>query len=59
MIRLISKIIALIMLIVLIVPAFMYFSDCMSLEIAKNIMFLATVTWFITASIWMWNNDSV
>lgn len=53
MIQLIYKIIALLTLVVLMVPALMYFSDRMNLETAKNIMLISTIAWFIVASMLM------
>jgi hypothetical protein len=36
----------------------MYLADKMNLDQIKNVMLMATVVWFITASIWMWKDDS-
>ena len=58
MIRLIAKIISLLVLVALIVPSCMYFMDKMSLDQVKNVMLISTVVWFVTASVWMWRNDS-
>jgi hypothetical protein len=58
MIRLIAKIISLLALVVLTVPSCMYFMDKMSIDQVKNIMLIATIVWFVTASVWMWKNDS-
>lgn len=45
------------MLLVLIVPPCLYYTDRMSLDRVKDIMLAATVVWFITAGVWMWKND--
>ncbi len=58
MIRLTAKIISLLVLVALTVPSCMYFMDKMSLDQAKNAMLISTIVWFITASLWMWRNDS-
>jgi hypothetical protein len=58
MIRLIAKIISLLVLIALTVPSCLYFTDKMSLDQVKNVMLIATIVWFVTASVWMWRNDS-
>lgn len=58
MINLICKIISLLSLVALTVPSFMYLADKMNLDQIKNVMLMATVVWFITASIWMWKDDS-
>jgi len=58
MIRRIAKIISLLVLIALIAPSCMYFMGRMSLDQVKNIMLVSTIVWFVTASVWMWRNDS-
>jgi hypothetical protein len=58
MIRLIAKIISLLVLVALTVPSCLYFMDKMNLDQVKNVMLIATIIWFVTASVWMWRNDS-
>jgi hypothetical protein len=58
MVNLICKIISLLALVALVIPSFMYLADKISLEQVKNAMLIFTVVWFITASVWMWKNDS-
>jgi hypothetical protein len=58
MIRLIAKIISPLVLVALTLPSCLYFMDKMSLDQVKNVMLIATIVWFVTASVWMWRNDS-
>jgi hypothetical protein len=58
MIRLIAKIISLLVLVALTVPPCMYFMNKMSLDQVKNVMLISTIVWFVTASVWMWQNNS-
>lgn len=55
MLNLILKIIAWITLIVLIMPAVLYLANRMELGQAKWIMLVATIGWFVTATISSWN----
>lgn len=57
MIKSVSKICSFLSLVVLVFPSYLYFTDKMNHETAKNVMLAATAVWFITASIWMWKND--
>jgi hypothetical protein len=58
MIRFMAKIISLLVLVVLTVPSCLYFMGRMNLDQVKNIMLISTIVWFITASVWMWKNDT-
>lgn len=52
--KLIAKYIALVVLLVLITPPFLYLTEKMTIEMTKNVMLVATILWFITATFWMW-----
>jgi len=47
---------ALISLFVLIIPPMIYLGGGMELDTVKLIMIIATVAWFVTASLSMWNH---
>ena len=52
--RLIAKITALISLLLLTLPSVFYLAGEASLGGVKQLMILATIVWFISASYWMW-----
>ena len=56
--RFIAKIVALISLVVLTVPSFLYLLGKMELEQVKWLMTLATIIWFVSAAYWMWPRAS-
>lgn len=53
-----AKIISLASLIVLCIPVILYLMGNMKLDTVKTVMSVATVAWFITASMWMWKSDA-
>lgn len=53
MIRIILIAISFVGLALTIVPAFLVFSQKMTLEQNKNLMFIGTIMWFVTAPLWM------
>ena len=55
--RQIAKYFALLMLLVLIAPSMLYLAGRMELEAVKTVMLVATVLWFIAASLWMWHEE--
>lgn len=55
--RQIAKYFALLMLIVLIAPSILYLAGKMTLDTAKWVMLLATILWFIPATLWMWHEE--
>jgi len=57
MIKLIAKIVSPIALIVLIAPSLLFLSGRMELDQVKWIMLIATIIWFVAASLWMWDNE--
>lgn len=55
--RQIAKYFALLMLVLLIAPSVLFLAGTMTLDTAKTVMLIATVLWFVSASLWMWNED--
>ena len=55
---LIAKIISWLSLIALIVPSIMFLAGRMELDQVKKLMLIATVVWFVTATMWMWPKES-
>ncbi len=53
----IAKYIALVSLLVLITPSVLYLAGKMTLDQTKWIMLLATIVWFVTATLWMWHEE--
>lgn len=53
MTRIILIIISFVGLALTIVPAFLVFFQTMTLDQNKNLMFIGTIMWFITAPFWM------
>jgi len=53
-----AKYFALVMLIVLILPSILFLADKMTLDTVKTVMMVATILWFISASLWMWKSDA-
>lgn len=58
MLNAIMKIIAWITLIVLIAPTSLYLTNRMDLAQAKWIMLVATIGWFVTATVSSWNTKT-
>ena len=53
-----AKYIALVSLVLLIVPSAMFLADRMELQTVKTVMLIATIIWFIFATVWMWKNNN-
>jgi hypothetical protein len=51
--RLIAQIVSYMSLAAVLLPAFLYFFDAMSLERVKLAMLIATIVWFIATPLWM------
>jgi hypothetical protein len=49
---------ALISLLVLILPSLSFLAGNMELNRVKQVMLIATLIWFFTAVMWMWNENS-
>jgi hypothetical protein len=58
--RSILQIISLLALIALTLPSVLFLAGQLELDMVKWLMLLATIVWFVTASLWMWkdNGDS-
>jgi hypothetical protein len=52
---LVTKLISWISLIALIAPAILFLGGRMELDQVKLIMLIATIVWFVSTPIWMWN----
>jgi len=55
--RSILQIISLLALIALILPSVMFLVGRLELDMVKWLMLLATIAWFVTASLWMWKDN--
>ena len=52
-----AKYIALVSLVLLIVPSVLFLMHHMELQTVKTIMLIATIIWFISATLWMWKEN--
>ena len=58
MLKVIAQIISWVCLVVLIAPSILFLAGKMtSLDQVKSIMTVATVLWFVSAPLWMWNGQ--
>jgi hypothetical protein len=55
--RSILQIISLLALIALTLPSVLFLADRLELDMVKWLMILATIVWFVTASLWMWKEN--
>jgi hypothetical protein len=55
--RPILQIVSLVALIALTLPSIIFLAGRMELDMAKWIMLLATIIWFVTATPWMWKDN--
>jgi len=55
--RPILQIVSLVALIALTLPSVLFLAGRMELDMAKWIMLLATIVWFVAASPWMWKDN--
>ena len=55
--RPILQIVSLVALITLTLPSIIFLAGRMELDMAKWIMLLATIIWFVTATPWMWKDN--
>jgi branched-subunit amino acid transport protein len=56
--RPILKIVSLLALIALILPSVFFLAGRMELDSVKWLMLLASIVWFVTATPWMWKDNS-
>jgi hypothetical protein len=57
--RSILQIISLLALIALTLPSVVFLAGKMELNMMKWIMLVATIVWFVTATLWMWKDNGV
>ena len=55
--RSILQIISLLALIALTLPSVLFLTGRLELDMVKWLMILATIVWFVTASLWMWKDN--
>ena len=55
--RSILQIISLLALIALTLPSVLFLAGRLELDMVKWLMLLATIVWFVTASLWMWKDN--
>ena len=55
--RSILQIISLLALIALTLPSVLFLAGRLELNMVKWLMILATIVWFVTASLWMWKDN--
>ena len=53
----ILQIISLLALIALTLPSVLFLAGRLELNMVKWLMLLATIVWFVTASLWMWKDN--
>lgn len=53
----ISRFIALLSLVMLIVPSILFLTGRMELQEVKFVMSIATIIWFVSATVWMWERN--
>lgn len=56
--RTVLQIISLLALIALILPSIIFLAGRMELDRVKWLMLLASIVWFVTATPWMWKDNS-
>ena len=54
----IAQYIALLSLVLLIAPSVLFLAGQMELQKVKFIMLIATVVWFVSATVWMWEHKT-
>lgn len=55
--RSILQIISLLSLVALMLPSVLFLAGRMELNTVKWLMLLASIAWFVTASMWMWKDN--
>ncbi len=56
--RKIAQIISWLSLVALTMPSILYLTGSMELDTVKKIMLIASLVWFLSASLWMWKEKS-
>ena len=54
----VAKVVSWVSLVALVVPSLMFLTGKVQLDQVKSFMITMTVVWFISASMWMWKNES-
>jgi nitrate/nitrite transporter NarK len=57
MLRKIAQWVSWLSLVALVAPSIIFLAGKMELDRVKTIMLIATIVWFISASLWMWNSE--
>ena len=57
MLRKIAQWISWLSLVALVAPAVMFLAGMVELDQVKTVMLIATIVWFISAAMWMWNSE--
>ena len=57
MLRKIAQWVSWLSLVVLVAPSVLFLAGKIELDRVKTIMLIATIVWFISASLWMWNSE--
>ena len=58
MLKTIAKPVSWLSLVVLILPSFLFLIGRIEFDSVNWIMLLATIVWFVSAGLWMWNSDA-
>lgn len=58
MLKTIARPVSWLSLVVLILPSILFLVGRLELDTVKWTMLLATVVWFVSASLWMWDGDT-
>ena len=58
MLKIIARPISWLSLVVLILPSFLFLIGRVEIDSVNWIMLSATIVWFISASLWMWDGDT-
>jgi len=57
MLRKIAQWISWLSLVALVAPSIIFLAGKMELDRMKTVMLIATIVWFVSASLWMWNSE--
>ena len=57
MLRKIAQWVSWLSLVALVAPSIIFLAGKMELDRMKTVMLVATIVWFISASLWMWNSE--
>ncbi len=57
MLKTIAKPVSWLSLVVLILPSFLFLIGRIEIDSVNWIMLAATIVWFVSASLWMWDGD--